>query len=194
MKSTKATKATAAQEPKEKSVVKVATDKLPATVDVETLAATLGIDPRRVQQLRKEGVIPSAGRGRYDLVASVQAYIKYWRDRAEGRSQDSGKDPKRSDWMTRKIAADAEKVEYQVAEQKRTLVHVNYMRDQVAHILTALRGALLSRASRLAQTIGSCENVTERELMLEEDDRRTMEALQQIGDNEQMLDDEDAAA
>lgn len=164
--------------------------KVPAKVDVETLAAILDLDPRRVQQLRKEGVIPSAGRGKYELAASVHAYIKYWRDRAEGRAAEKKDDPKRGDWLTRKIAGEAEKLEYFVAEKKRTLVHMNYMRDQWHHGVQLLRNALMSLPGRAAQALGACENTTERELLLEEEVRHTMEALQAIGADPR-FDDED---
>lgn len=39
---------------------------------------------RRVQQLTTEGVIPKPERGRYELVAAVQGYLKYLRARTLG--------------------------------------------------------------------------------------------------------------
>ncbi len=53
-----------------------------ATYPVETIAELLNLTPRRVYQLTKEGIIPKASRGRYELVPAVRGYIKYLRDRA----------------------------------------------------------------------------------------------------------------
>lgn len=55
-----------------------------ATYPVATIAKLLMLTERRVQQLAKEGVLPRAEKGRYELAPVVQAYIKYLRDRAIG--------------------------------------------------------------------------------------------------------------
>ena len=46
-------------------------------ISVKFLAEVLGVGERWVQQLEKQGVIKKSGHGRYDLAASVQAYIKF---------------------------------------------------------------------------------------------------------------------
>jgi len=51
---------------------------------VKLISKLLMLTERRVQQLSKEGVLPKGERGRYELVASVQGYIKFLRDRAIG--------------------------------------------------------------------------------------------------------------
>jgi phage terminase Nu1 subunit (DNA packaging protein) len=47
------------------------------TYPVGTIAKLLMLTDRRVQQLSKEGVIPKADRGRYELAPAVQGYIRY---------------------------------------------------------------------------------------------------------------------
>jgi phage terminase Nu1 subunit (DNA packaging protein) len=54
------------------------------TLPLQPMARLLDLQPRRVQQLADEGVIVKAGRGKYDVVGSVQGYIKYLRKRAAG--------------------------------------------------------------------------------------------------------------
>lgn len=44
---------------------------------VTTIAKIFGVTDRRVQKLAKDGVIPKAERGKYDLIGCVQAYIRY---------------------------------------------------------------------------------------------------------------------
>lgn len=46
-------------------------------ISVKLLAGVLGVTERWVQQLEKQGVLKKNGRSRYDLAASVQAYIKF---------------------------------------------------------------------------------------------------------------------
>ena len=52
-----------------------------ATYPVATIAKLLLLTERRVQQLTREGVLPRADRGRYELAPVVQAYVRYLRDR-----------------------------------------------------------------------------------------------------------------
>ena len=53
----------------------------------ELMAKLFELDPRRVQQLAKEGILPAASQRPYkfDLLPTVKAYIRYLRDRANGK-------------------------------------------------------------------------------------------------------------
>jgi phage terminase Nu1 subunit (DNA packaging protein) len=53
----------------------------------EIMAKLFELDPRRVQQLAKEGILPAASQRSYkfDLLPTVKAYIRYLRDRANGK-------------------------------------------------------------------------------------------------------------
>lgn len=53
----------------------------------EIMAKLFELDPRRVQQLAKEGVLSAASQRPYkfDLLPTVKAYIRYLRDRANGK-------------------------------------------------------------------------------------------------------------
>ena len=57
----------------------------------DTIALLFGVTERRVQQLAKEGIIPAAKTRPYmfDLLPTVQAYIKHLRDQANGKEQKS---------------------------------------------------------------------------------------------------------
>lgn len=52
------------------------------TYPVATIAKLLMLSDRRVQQLTKEGVIPKAERGRYELAPAVQGYIRFLQERS----------------------------------------------------------------------------------------------------------------
>ncbi len=49
---------------------------------IGVIARLLDLSERRVQQLSREGVIPKAERGQYDLVGAVRAYDANLRDLA----------------------------------------------------------------------------------------------------------------
>ena len=53
-----------------------------ATQPIGLIARLLDLSERRVQQLSREGVIPKAERGQYDLIGSVRGYVRYLRDQA----------------------------------------------------------------------------------------------------------------
>ncbi len=44
---------------------------------VNEIAAILGVTPRRIQQLSKVGILKKTGHGKYELIASLQCYLKY---------------------------------------------------------------------------------------------------------------------
>ena len=56
----------------------------------EIIAKLFGVGPRRIQQMTKEGVLPAVetpkGR-RYDLVPTIQTYVKYLSDKANGKNR-----------------------------------------------------------------------------------------------------------
>ena len=54
-----------------------------ATQPIGVIARLLDLSERRVQQLSREGVIPKAERGQYDLIGSVRGYVRYLRDQAQ---------------------------------------------------------------------------------------------------------------
>lgn len=56
---------------------------------VEVIAKLFGVTVRRIQQLTQEGVLPTTetpeGR-RYDLVPTIQKYVKYLSDKPTART------------------------------------------------------------------------------------------------------------
>ena len=76
-------------------------------VDSKTIAALFDMTPRRVQQLTKDGVIAAVKEGnanRYDLLPTIQRYIRYLTDKANGR-EPSKKD---SEIEGRRLEAEAD--------------------------------------------------------------------------------------
>ena len=54
----------------------------------QIIAKIFGVSTRRVEQLKSEGIIKGQGKPtKYDLLPTIQAYIKYLSDKAYGREQ-----------------------------------------------------------------------------------------------------------
>ena len=56
----------------------------------DVIAKLFDVTPRRIQQLTKEGVIVATKEGnayKYDLLPTIQRYIKYLSDKANGRDK-----------------------------------------------------------------------------------------------------------
>ena len=57
---------------------------------VDAIAKLFGITVRRIQQLTQEGIlhtVETPNGNRYDLITTVQEYIKYLSDKANGAGQ-----------------------------------------------------------------------------------------------------------
>lgn len=55
---------------------------------VQVIAKIFGVSTRRIEQLKAEGIIKGQGKPtKYDLLPTIQAYIKYLSDKANGREK-----------------------------------------------------------------------------------------------------------
>ena len=74
---------------------------------VEIIAQLFGVTVRRSQQLTQEGVLPTTetveGR-RYDLVPTIQSYVKYLSDKAYGKNRSEKENELREQKMRAEIA------------------------------------------------------------------------------------------
>ena len=140
------------------------------TYPVKVIARVLMLDVRRVQQLAKEGVVPREGRGRYDLVKSVQGYIGYLQERARVSPQDEGRASDYTEGRTRRELANAELAELEVAEKRGELLR----RDEVIRTWTTQLVAVKERLRAIPSKLrGRLKKLTKRQLKViaEEIDR-----------------------
>lgn len=125
-------------------------------VDSKTIAAIFGVDPRRVQQLAKEGIITATKDGhanRYDLLPTIQKYIRYLSDKANGR-EPSKKD---SEIEARRLEAEADLKRSKAdmaALQLKELEGTMHRSEDVEAVMTDLvyniRSMLIALPGRLA--------------------------------------------
>ena len=119
-----------------------------ATHPVETIARLLDLSTRRVQQLSKEGVIPRAERGRYEISASVRGYIAYLKERSINPGVVSFDEVR-----ARKTAAEAEMAEIDLKEKKGLLIATEEVARSWAEIIGACRSKLLSMPAKIAPVV-----------------------------------------
>lgn len=119
-----------------------------ASHSLKTISKLLDLSPRRVQQLVKEGVIPKMERGRYELVPVVRAYIHYLRERNIQAGVVSLEEVR-----TRKIKAEAELAEIDLAQQRGETINVDAAAIVWGEVLGVAKSRLMSVPAKLAPIV-----------------------------------------
>ncbi len=114
-------------------------------VTTDELAALFDLNERRIRQLAKEGRVPKAGRGRYDLREAVPAYVRHLRGALGVKPSDV---PDLAEARARQAIADARVKELKAAEIEGRLVRREVVEEVFGQIATALRASLLTLPSK----------------------------------------------
>lgn len=132
----------------------------------DVIARLFGKTVRRIQQLTQDGILPTEqtpnGR-RYDLLPTIQRYIKYLEDRAENKQPQS---------MTEKLEAklDAE-IKYKKAKADKARLELSELKGQMHRasdiekltneLVFSVRSMLLALPGRVAMDLASIDNPVE---------------------------------
>ncbi|KAF0173152.1 MAG: Uncharacterized protein FD162_2030 [Rhodobacteraceae bacterium] len=135
-----------------------------ATQPIGVIARLLDLSERRVQQqqLSREGVIPKAERGQYDLIGSVRGYVRYLRDQALKAQAGA---PDYAAERARFIRARADLAEMEAEEKRRSLIAAEQIEAAWIAVLALVRTRLLALPDRLApqvfeqSTVGDTRNL-----------------------------------
>ena len=133
-----------------------------AAQPIGVIAKLLDLSERRVQQLSREGVIPKAERGQYDLIGSVRGYVRYLRDQALKAQAGA---PDYAAERARFIRARADLAEMEAKEKRRSLIAADQIEAAWIAVLALLRTRLLALPDRLApqvfeqSTVGDTRNL-----------------------------------
>ena len=133
-----------------------------ASQPIGVIAKLLDLSERRVQQLSREGVIPKAERGQYDLIGSVRGYVRYLRDQALKAQAGA---PDYAAERARFIRARADLSEMEAEQKRRSLIAADQIEAAWIAVLALLRTRLLSLPDRLAPqafdqpTVGDTRNL-----------------------------------
>lgn len=107
-------------------------DNRTASFSGEIIARLLGITPRRLQQLAKEGIVPKAGRGQYPLAGVIRAYIQYIQN---GQTAPEDIDPDRMEPFKRRAFYQGEREKIALREQAGELVPRLELEAELAFVI-----------------------------------------------------------
>lgn len=141
-------------------------------VGSEVIAAIFGVTSRRVQQLTQDGIIVAKkekGANKYDLLPTIQRYIKYLSEKANtrGEQKDDVVEKKRqqADADLKRSRADMAALQFKELDGKM------HRSDDVEAVMTdmvfTVRSALLSLPGRLAVDVSETETAAEASQIIE---------------------------
>jgi len=119
------------------------------TYSLETISKLLMLSERRCQQLVTDGVIPKHARGEYDLVQSVQGYVKFLRERAFGGVANTDQHTEK----TRLVSAQANIAEMTDYEMRGDLVRTDDVRRTIFSAARSVRNSVQTIPDRISMPI-----------------------------------------
>lgn len=136
-------------------------------VDSKTIATLFSVDARRVQQLAKEGIIDAVKDGhanRYDLLPTIQKYIKYLSDKANGRQpskKDSEIESKRLEAEADLKRSKADMADLQLKELQGQMHRSEDVEAVMTDLVYTIRSMLMALPGRLAVDVVAAETAAE---------------------------------
>lgn len=125
----------------------------------DIIAKLFDLDVRRVQQLAKEGILPAASQRPYkfDLLPTVKAYIRYLRDRANGKEAKTA-DTVKAEADKLRAEADLKQSKAKIAELQLKELEGKMHRSEDVEALTndlvyTARSVIMALPGRLAMDV-----------------------------------------
>lgn len=138
------------------------------TYPVGVIAKLLMLTERRVQQLVDAGFIPKAARGKYDLVGSVQGYVRFLKEQNEKPAAGKDGDTKGPDYYVERAWVyrhRREEAAIKVAAKRGLLVFredaVKALREQAQAARAGIDGTESSIADHLAGRVWTTREIAE---------------------------------
>ena len=124
------------------------------TVSLDILAKVLCVSERRVQQLAKDNIViratDKASRGEYELISSVQGYIRFLQNEVkEGLSGST----EFKDSKTRQAKAKAEHEELKVQKLRGELVYLNDISKVWSDLMAVFKSRMRNIPNRVAPIV-----------------------------------------
>ena len=120
------------------------------SVDVHAVAKALNLTPRRVQQLKAEGM-PTVGRGQYELGPCMAWYIRYLQNALEKRGPNVNPDtPDLLAEKTRLAREQGDKLAIENAISRGELVYLDDVVNTWADHISSAKAKLLAMPTKLA--------------------------------------------
>ena len=148
--------------------------------NIQAIAKLLKLSERRIQQLAKEGVIPKAERGKYDLIGSVQGYIDYLKAKAGGEftAEEVLKN------KNKLLKAKAELAEIDKMKASGELIPKGEVKKSWLELVHKLKQKLLSIPNKVAPVVVTVKSINEIKLILQD---KIYEALYEISSDDRSV-------
>lgn len=132
---------------------------------VQVIAKIFGVSTRRVEQLKTEGIIKGQGKPtKYDLLPTIQAYIKYLSDKANGREKRETDAQLETDKLSaekRIKMAKAEMAELELKEMRGELHRASDVEAITTDHVLYLRSMLMALPGKLAVDVAVINSAPE---------------------------------
>ena len=147
----------------------------------QVIAKIFGVSTRRIEQLTAEGVIKGQGKPRkYDLLPTIQAYIKYLSNKANGReSKENIESLTRSklDAESRLKKAKAEKAEIELKELTGKMHRAEDVESVITDLVYTIRSMLMALPGRLAVDVAETKTAAEASKVIRAEVYKVLEEL-----------------
>ena len=131
----------------------------------QVIAKIFGVSTRRVEQLKTEGIIKGQGKPtKYDLLPTIQAYIRYLSDKANGREKKESDAQLETEKLTaekRIKMAKAEMAELELKELKGTLHRASDVEAITTDHVMFVRSMLMALPGKLAVDVATISTAPE---------------------------------
>lgn len=131
----------------------------------QAIAKLFGVSTRRIEQLKAEGIIKGEGRPtKYDLLPTIQAYIRYLSDKANGREKkqtDSELETSKLEAESRYKTAKAEMAELELQELQGELHRASDVEAIITDHVMFLRSMLMALPGALAVDLAAIDKPAE---------------------------------
>ena len=147
------------------------------------IAKLFGVTERRVQQLAQEGIIPAVSRKPYkfDLLPTVQAYIRYLSDKANGKEAKKGDDVQAESDKLR-AEADLKQHKAKIAEMQLSELEGTMHRSEDVEAMTndlvyTVRSMIMALPGRLAMDVVQATSANEASAVIRSECYKILEEL-----------------
>lgn len=147
----------------------------------QVIAKIFGITTRRVEQLKAEGIIQGKGKPtKYDLLPTIQSYIKYLSDKANGREKkqtDAQLETEKLDAEKRIKTAKAEMVELELKELRGELHRASDVEAITTDHVMLIRSMLMALPGRVAVDMAAIKTAPEAAERMKQEVYKMLEIL-----------------
>jgi len=153
----------------------------PNLQSTQVIAKLFGVTTRRVEQLKTEGIIKGQGKPtKYDLLPTIQAYIKYLSDKANGREKHTAVadlEQAKLDAEVKLKNAKASIAELEMLELQGQMHRSQDVEAMTTDLVYAVRSVLIALPGRLAVDVASVETAEEAAVIIR---KEVNEALKEL--------------